>query len=119
MIEHIPHAQYLGYLADVKRILKPNGRFAVGTPNYPAKRVFDMVKALRTQYTRYYLFDDPTHCNKLSVRQLEQDLTKHFSTVDLDVTFDFLQMRIRWLQKAENRKRIRVLADKIFGYCIK
>jgi SAM-dependent methyltransferase len=119
VIEHIPHVQYLGYLAEISRVLKPGGRFMVGTPNYPSKRMYDMVKAIRTEYTRYYLFDDPTHCNKLSINQLEKDLSIHFLTVNLDVSFGFLETFIPWLQSHKNRQKIRKLSDKISGYCVK
>tara|TARA_R110000868_G_scaffold400291_2_gene674577 strand:+ start:200 stop:745 length:546 start_codon:yes stop_codon:yes gene_type:complete len=74
VIEHIPNHHYIKYLDEVKRVLKPQGKFVVGTPNYPIKRFFDFEKAFRTKLYKYYFFDDPTHCNKLSFNRLQNDL---------------------------------------------
>ena len=34
VIEHIPRPKYLKYLEEIERVLRPGGRFVVGTPNY-------------------------------------------------------------------------------------
>ncbi len=119
VLEHIPHPIYRQYLVEIHRVLKPEGRFIVGTPNYPIKRLYDMKAALTTNQTRYYLFDDPTHCNKLSIRRLETDLQNLFSQVHLEPTHILLEGWIKWLQKPTVRKRLRMLGNKVAGYCIK
>lgn len=119
VIEHIPRHLYLHYLVEIYRVLKPGGRFVVGTPNYPIKRLYDMRSALLSKFTRYYLFDDPTHCNKLSIRQLEKDLSKLFGEIHLEPTYIFLEGKIAWLRKPKVRHFLRIFGNKIVGYCCK
>jgi cyclopropane fatty-acyl-phospholipid synthase-like methyltransferase len=119
VIEHIPRRQYLKYLEEIHRVLHPGGRFLVGTPNYPFKRIYDVKKALTTGFFRYYFFDDPTHCNKLSVLRLEKDLAKLFVDIHLHPTYLLFQERCSLLQRADARHRLRIFGDKVFGYCVK
>lgn len=119
VIEHIPRPIYLKYIEQIHDRLKPGGRFVVGTPNYPIKRIYDMKKAMKTKHKKYYLFDDPTHVNKLTFSQLEMDLRKHFSIIELEPTYIFFQKKLKFLQKPVVRYKLRFLGDKIFGYCQK
>lgn len=119
VIEHIPRPQYLEYLAEIYRVLRPGGRFLVGTPNYPFKRIYDMRKALTSGFFKYYFFDDPTHCNKLSISQLERDLSRLFVDIHLDPTYFLFEEKISLLRKPNIRQKFRIFGDKIFGYCVK
>lgn len=119
VIEHIPRRDYLAVLREIRRVLRPGGRFVVGTPNYPAKRLYDMVKAVDPGPWRYYLFDDPTHCNKLGFGRLERDLRPLFAEVRLAPTYILGERRWRWLRRPAVRRRLRYLGDKIMGYCVK
>ena len=119
VVEHIPRPKYLKYLEEIERVLRPGGRFVVGTPNYPWKRLYDLRKALVTRLYRYYLLDDPTHCNKLSFSQLEQDLSRHFKNVRLQPTYIWGEKRFSKLRDNVMRHRLRYYSDKISGYCIK
>jgi len=120
VIEHIPRELYFEYLDEIYRILKVGGRFVVGTPNYPAKRFYDIIKAFRNpRMFRYYLFDDPTHCNKMSINQLESDLKKYFSEVYLYPSYIFLEGKLKFLKNPELRNKLRIIGDKISGYCVK
>ena len=71
VIEHIPRKLCADYLVRLNELLKPDGSFVGCTPNYPYKRFYDMVKAVKYSLkgdlisARYYLLDDPTHSNKL------------------------------------------------------
>jgi SAM-dependent methyltransferase len=119
VVEHIPHALYLAYLLEIHRVLEPGGRFVLSTPNYPIKRVYDLFKALRSKHTSYYLFDDPTHVNRLSLSQLERDLERVFREVHLKTDRLLLQNRIPLLRRPNVRHRLRVFGDKIVGYCVR
>jgi SAM-dependent methyltransferase len=119
VVEHIPRFLYLGYLVEIYRILKPGGRFVVGTPNYPIKRVYDIWKAVKTEFTHYYLYDDPTHCNKMSIYRLEKDLSRLFREVHLEPSYIFFEEKMALLRNERIRNRLRMLADKVSGYCIK
>lgn len=122
VIEHIPRPLYLRYLAEIHRVLKPGGVFALGAPNYPIKRFYDVSTALR-QRTReernYYLFDDPTHCNKVFVLQVERDLKRYFTDIRLMPSYLMLQKKFAFLHKPEVRYRLRSLGYKFFGGCRK
>jgi SAM-dependent methyltransferase len=119
VIEHIPRPVYLRFLAEIHRVLRPGGRFVVGTPNYPVKRLYDLRKAFSSGFARYYLFDDPTHCNRLSVLRLERDLARHFREVRLEPSEICLERRIAWLRRPGVRRRLRWLGDKVSGVCLK
>jgi len=119
VIEHIPESIYKRYLLEINRVLKEKGLFIVGTPNYPAKRFYDMYKALRTGFFKYYFFDDPTHINKLSFKSLESDLKTAFGFVDLWPTYILFENRLKFLQRKDVRQKLRFLGDKIMGFCVK
>lgn len=119
VIEHMPRKVYLESLRQIHRVLKNGGRFVVGTPNYPVKRFYDMWKAATKGFARYYLLDDPTHCNKLSVLRLEKDLKALFREVHLEPTYIAFERWVPWLRRPNVRRSLRILGDKVFGYCIK
>lgn len=117
VLEHIPYKYYLKYIEEFYRILKPQGILLFGAPNYPFKRFYDIRKAFLTKQYKYYLLDDPTHCNKLSVLKYEKDFGRYFNKIYLEPTDLFLENRIDYIKR--NRYRFRFFCDKIFGYCIK
>lgn len=120
VIEHIPRPQYLTYLREIHRVLKPGGIFVIGAPNYPIKRAFDLGKALRDRrFRRYYLFDDPTHCNKLSIVQVERDLAQWFEEIHLMPSRLPLQALFGGLRDPQLRYRLRRLGEKFTGSCRK
>jgi SAM-dependent methyltransferase len=117
VVEHIPRTYYLKYLKEFYRVLKRKGRLIIGTPNYPIKRLYDLKKAVETKMYRYYLFDDPTHVNRLSIKQLGKDLGDLFPVVKLEPTYIFFENTFSWVR--ENRQRLAIFGDKISGYCEK
>ncbi|HUT22276.1 MAG TPA: class I SAM-dependent methyltransferase [Candidatus Bipolaricaulota bacterium] len=117
VIEHIPKAQYHGYLREFHRVLKGGGTLIIGTPNYPAKRFYDIAKAFKTGQFKYYFFDDPTHVNKLYYNRLENDLKKIFPTVELNPTYILLENKIKWINN--HRNQLICFADKVIGICKK
>ena len=120
VIEHIPNPNYLCYLVDIYRVLRPGGVFAIGAPNYPIKRLYDIWTAIKTpEYRKYYLFDDPTHCNRLSIFQVERDLKRLFSNVYLKPSWLPLESIIPLLRSRGVRYRLRCLGYKFFGSCTK
>lgn len=120
VIEHIPRPDYLNYLVEIRRVLRPGGRFVVGTPNYPIKRLYDMYWAIKKPgFFRYYFFDDPTHCNPLSIGRLESDLSRLFDEVHLYPTYIAGEGHISILRRPAVRRRLRVLGNKITGYALK
>ncbi len=117
VLEHIPNNYYLVYIDEFHRVLKTGGKLIFGAPNYPAKRFYDLIKAVRSKNYKYYLFDDPTHCNKLSIYQYEKDFRSVFETVELEPTVVFLENHLNILKKY--RFFLRIFGDKIIGYCKK
>lgn len=120
VLEHIPVRLYEVYLAEIARVLRPDGVFLVGMPNYPYKRLYDLIKAATTpKYRRYYLFDDPTHVNKISIRRFETDLCKHFSSIHLKPGFGPIQPVADVLGIDSHHKWLSRFCDKYFGYAMK
>lgn len=122
VIEHIPHKLYKIYLAEIHRVLKPGGLFAVGAPNYPIKRLYDIGKARRQKTwddKMYYLFDDPTHCNRQSIFKVERDLAQYFVDINLMPSTIFFEKKFKWLRKDDVRYRLRGFGNKFFGTCRK
>ncbi len=120
VIEHIPRPLYLSLLNEVERVLKPGGIFAVGAPNYPVKRLYDIGRAIRKRKLwRYYLFDDPTHCHKVSVLKVESDLKQLFQDVRLEPSPLPFERRMPILRRNDLRYRLRLLGNKYFGRCVK
>ncbi|MFH1550679.1 MAG: methyltransferase domain-containing protein [Planctomycetota bacterium] len=117
VVEHIPRNHYKKYLLEFHRVLKPGGRLLIGTPNYPFKRIYDFVKAIKTRMFRYYLLDDPGHVNKLSIRRLTRDLKEVFPIVNIRPTYVLFENRFGLIRR--NRDRLRLFCDKVFGYCEK
>jgi len=120
VIEHISNQKYLNYLDEIYRVLRPGGIFAVGAPNYPIKRLYDIWIAIKTpKYRRYYLFDDPTHCNKLSIFQVERDLNRLFENVLLNPSWIPFESNFALLRDQLIRHRMRIFGYKFFGKCNK
>lgn len=119
VIEHIPREMYLVYLQEINRVLTSGGRFVVGTPNYPFKRMYDIKKGIKTRRFRYYFFDDPTHCNPLTCTQLERDLNPYFQSIHVQPTYLLMERKLPFLKRSTVRHRLRHLGDKLVGVCIK
>ena len=124
VIEHIPRSRYLDYLREIFRVLIPGGVFAIGGPNYPIKRLFDLVTAWRCrddpEIRRYYLYDDPSHVNPVSVRMVASDLrAAGFVDIDLPATELPLQRYAARLRSQTMKRRLKVLGNKFFGSCRK
>jgi len=120
VIEHIPRDLYLKYLEEIHRVLKPGGIFVVGAPNYPVKRLYDIRAAIKTiTYRKYYLFDDPTHCNKLSIFEVERDLNRLFENVFLEPSWIPFESNFALLRDQLIRHRMRIFGYKFSGNCNK
>jgi hypothetical protein len=58
-------------------VLSPSGALLLTTPNYPVKRLYDILDAVRLgRWGR--LRDDPTHVSLYNHRKLERLLRTHF-----------------------------------------
>lgn len=119
VVEHIPHDIYLNYVRELHRVLKPTGKLLIGAPNYPIKRFYDMKTVLyhivkrNFSAIKYYLFDDPTHINKLNVLDYEKDFSQYFSSVKLYPT------EILFIKEPKKFYHLRKYGYKFFGECIK
>jgi len=89
VIEHIPKGEVAFYLAELRRILKIGGKILILTPNYPVKRLYDVLNAaLKKDPSR--LKDDPTHVNRYNFKTLENELEIYFKHIKLETTGGFL-----------------------------
>lgn len=67
-IEHVAEPGRL--LREAARVLRGGGALFVQTPNYPAKRLYDLWHVVRRSRDRFA--DDPTHVSKFNARALER-----------------------------------------------
>lgn len=89
VIEHIPKEEVAFYLAELYRVLKIDGKILILTPNYPIKRLYDVLNsAIKRDFTR--LKDDPTHVNKYNFETLKNELKIYFKHIKLEATGGFL-----------------------------
>jgi SAM-dependent methyltransferase len=82
VIEHVPCEEIAFYLAEIRRVLRPGGRFLLTTPNYPIKRFYDVLDAFSLRQPGR-LWDDPTHVSQYNPQRLRVVLEPHFSTITL------------------------------------
>lgn len=119
LIEVIEHTQSPGHsLDEVRRVLRRGGQFALTTPNYPMKRLFDLRAALR-QRSLARLRDDPTHISPLSAGRLERLLVARFESVHLEGTAILGEGHFRWLGSLRQSRLGRRLSNKLFALCAK
>lgn len=76
VIEHIKENEITFYIQEFKRILKPNGKVLVITPNYPIKRIYDFLNALKSKNIKK-IKDDPTHVAFYNISQLQHLFLRH------------------------------------------
>ena len=78
VIEHIPAGAIDAALAEIRRVVSPEGILIVSTPNYPIKRLYDICDAiLHKKWAR--LKDDPTHVTRYNHAKLHRLLARHFA----------------------------------------
>jgi len=94
VIEHILLNETDFYLSELRRVLKEEGRMIIITPNYPIKRLYDVMNAiLKNDWKR--VFDDPTHMSKYNFDRLKKKLKQYFGNVMLYPTGGFFYRHIR------------------------
>lgn len=78
VIEHIQRAELDFYLGEIVRVMKPGAFLILTTPNYPIKRLCDLVDAVfGGRWER--LRDDPTHVCRYNGKKLRRVLSGYFS----------------------------------------
>lgn len=103
-------------LDEARRVLRPGGRLALTTPNYPMKRLFDLRAAVR-QRRLARLRDDPTHVSPLSAGRLERLLLPRFETVRLEGTAIPGEGHLKRLGALRHSRVGRRFANKLFALC--
>ena len=118
-MEVIEHTQSpAASLDETSRVLRPGGRLAVTTPNYPMKRLFDLRAAVRQRsWARFK--DDPTHISPLSAGRLQRLLLPRFERVRLEGTAIPGEGHIRWLSRLRESWIGLRLSNKLFALCVR
>jgi ubiquinone/menaquinone biosynthesis C-methylase UbiE len=84
LIEVIEHAwQPEAMIAEIARILLPQGRLVLTTSNYPIKRAYDWLSYF--QGVRPSPADDPTHFSPFSARGIRKLCRRYFTTVESQI----------------------------------
>lgn len=112
VIEHVEHPVDL--LREISRVLRPHGRLILQTPNYPIKRLYDVVNYMKPGGWRKSIRDDPTHVVKFSWWRIERLVMRKFVIVDsrtrnilLESKLPFLlHLKKSWLGKLLGQKTI-------------
>ena len=105
-------------LDETARVLRPGGRLALTTPNYPMKRLFDLRAAVR-QRNWARLKDDPTHISPLSAGRLERLLRPRFARVSLEGTAVPGEGHLSWLGGLRTTRVGLRLSNKLFALCVR
>lgn len=82
VIEHISTEEISFYLGEITRVIKPPGIFVVLTPNYPIKRIYDVLIAIK-HLSPHKIKDDPTHVTFYNFGKLKAILNSYFNNVKL------------------------------------
>jgi len=118
-MEVIEHTQSpAASLDETVRVLRPGGRLALTTPNYPMKRLFDLRAAFR-QRSWARLRDDPTHISPLSAGRLERLLRPRFTRVHLEGMAIPGEGHIPWLGRLRGSRVGLRLSNKLFALCVR
>jgi len=81
LIEVIEHTwRPEAVIAEIARILVPQGRLILTTPNYPIKQAYDWMNHLRG--ARVSPADDPTHFSPFSLRSIRRLCARYFADVE-------------------------------------
>jgi SAM-dependent methyltransferase len=82
VIEHIPRPDTQACLGEIHRVLNASGCMIISTPNYPIKRVYDIVDAFFSQkWDR--LRDDQTHVTYYNHKTLKETIGRFFSGIEM------------------------------------
>jgi SAM-dependent methyltransferase len=111
-IDVIEHFEFpLKAMREAYRVCKKNGKLYIQTPNYPAKRVYDLWKTMRG--TRRHFADDPTHVSRFSFWKLQQTIRRAGFIVERtksrNVVFD---ESISFLKKTRDTTLGKILGQK-------
>jgi len=82
VIEHILEENIDFYLDEICRVLKPSGMLVAVTPNYPIKRLYDLVIGIKT-LSWQKIKDDPTHVSFYNTQKLFEIFKKRFNDVEI------------------------------------
>lgn len=96
VIEHLEYPSKL--LREMARLLQVNGLLILQTPNYPIKRLYDVVNYLKPHGWRKSIRDDPTHVSKLSWWRLESLIAQDFVIVDSRARNILLESKLPFLK---------------------
>jgi len=119
VIEHIPKENVSGILGEISRVLKPEGKFILTTPNYPTKRVYDWLMVFKRKSINKVAKDDPTHITRYNFNDLNKLLKKYFRNVKLYPSHIILENKFKLIKNLRESGVADFLGHKICGVCTK
>ncbi len=103
VIEHLDEPEKM--LGEARRVLKEGGHLILQTPNYPIKRLYDLLNYMRPSVKwRRDWRDDPTHVSKFSFSSLEKSIGKFFTIKDIFSRNILLENRVAFLKASKRNK---------------
>jgi len=109
VIEHLQAPRL--HIVEIARVLRLGGRLILQTPNYPAKRAYDLVNYWRHAW-RQTLADDPTHVSRFTWWRLERLISKYLTIVESTTRNVFLEWRVPYLHRHKNGGTVKTLGQK-------
>jgi SAM-dependent methyltransferase len=84
VLEHIKYSDTDFYLAELNRVLKNDGKLVLVVPNYPIKRLYDLLNGIKKKDLKRIFFDDAINVSFYNPKKIQNRLESHFKYVKVE-----------------------------------
>lgn len=114
MIDVIEHLEFpSNVFQEVKRVLSKKGVLVIQSPNYPIKRIYDIINFLKPSGYKKDMKDDPTHIIRLSWSGLERLIENWFVVLHSETRNILMENRFPFLKRIKRTFLGKTIGQKI------